>query len=281
MNDETTPETPRFDLFATEVEDNLKEELAKGTFQWTNKYTRILGGVFLIVGLLAVGTWYGHYEATKSTTTGVRSSFSSLRAAFGGGGGFGGFGGGTGSTTGGTTSTGTGSTGGFGGFGGTRVTGIIKSVNGSTVTITLNDPTQATSLTSGDVARVTDTGTATSGSGGTSTSNTAINPPANAPANTGAAASGATTTNGAPAPAATPAATNGTARRGGFFSNPQLVACLKKAGITITTGSRPNFQDPATAQAIQTCFTQLGITPGGGFRGGAAGGAAPTPTATK
>lgn len=42
MNDETIPinsanpepsDAPKFDLFATEVEDNLKEELAKGTFQ--------------------------------------------------------------------------------------------------------------------------------------------------------------------------------------------------------------------------------------------------------
>ena len=279
MNDESTPDTPKFDLFATEVEDNLKEELAKGTFQWTNKYTRILSGIFLIVGLLAVGTWYGHYEATKSTTTGVRSSFSSLRAAFGGGGGFGGFGGGNGSTsTGGTT--GAGSTGGFGGFGGgTRVTGIIKSVNGSTVTITLDDPTQASSLSSGDVARVTDTGAASS-AGGASTSNTPINPPSNTQTNNGSSSSGSTTTNSAPVPAASPAATNSTGRRGGgFFNNPQLTACLKKAGITITAGSRPNFQDPATAQAIQTCFTQLGITPGGGP--GAAGGAAPTPASTK
>jgi hypothetical protein len=56
---------------------------------------------------------------------------------------------------------------------------------------------------------------------------------------------------------------------------------LKKAGITLSATSRPNFQDPATAQAMQTCFTQLGITPGGGFGGGPAGGAVPTPVATK
>jgi hypothetical protein len=278
MNDETTPNTPRFDLFATEVEDNLKEELAKGTFQWTNKYTRILGGLFVIVGLLAVGTWYGHYEATKSTTTSVSSRFSSLRAAFGGGGfgGFGGFGGGTSTTGGSTTGTAGASGGGFGGFGGTRVTGTIKSINGSTVTITLDDPTQSSTLTAGDQARVTDTGNAGgTSSSGTSTSTTPINPPAN----NGTSTSGSTTTNTAPAPAASPAATNSTARRRGAFSNPQLTACLKKAGITIAAGSRPNFQDPATAQALQTCFTQLGITPGGGF--GGARGAAPTPAATK
>ena len=132
MNDEITPDAPKFDLFATEVEDNLKEELAKGTFQWTNKYTKVLGTLFVIVGLLSVGTWYGHYEAGKSTTLGA-SSFASLRASFAGGGGAAGAAGAA--------------AGGFGGFGGggggTRITGTIKSVKGSTVTITLDDPTQS------------------------------------------------------------------------------------------------------------------------------------------
>ena len=266
MNDEITPEAPKFDLFATEVEDNLKEELAKGTFQWTNKYTRVLAILFAIVGLLSVGTWYGHYEATKSSTTNVRSSFASLRAAFGGG-----FGGATGATSAGAAA------GGFGGFGGTRITGTIQSVKGSTVTITLDDPTQASSLTAGDAARVTDTGA----------SGTVVSAPGNGSTTTSkqSSSSSSSTTSSAPVPAASPAATNGTARRGGAFSNPALTACLKKAGITFTAGTRPNFQDPATAQAIQTCFTQLGITPGGGFgggpAGGAAGGSAPAPTATK
>jgi hypothetical protein len=242
MNDQINPDAPKFDLFATEVEDNLKEELAKGTFQWTNRATRFLAIAFVIVGLLSVGTWYGHYEATKTPTITGASSFASLRAAFGGGAGFGAAGG-----------TGAGATaGGFGGFGGTRITGTITSVKGSSVTITLDDPTQASSLNAGDAARVTDTGAATT-----------------------------TSTTSAPAPAASPAVSGGTGRRGGAFSNPALTACLKKAGITFTAGTRPNFQDPATAQAIQTCFTQLGITPGGGFGGGAAGGAVPAPAATK
>ena len=155
MNDEISPDAPKFDLFATEVEDNLKEELAKGTFQWTNKYTKGLGLLFAIVGLLSVGTWYGHYETTKSTTSSATAGFASLRAAFGGGAG---------------TGTGTGAAaGGFGGFGGGggggRTTGVIKSVKGSTVTITLNDPTQASSLTAGDTTFVIDT-TAVGGFGG-------------------------------------------------------------------------------------------------------------------
>ena len=246
MNDEITPDAPKFDLFATEVEDNLKEELAKGTFQWTNKYTKVLGTLFVIVGLLSVGTWYGHYEAGKSTTLGA-SSFASLRASFAGGGG-------TGATA---------AAGGFGG-GGTRITGTIKSVKGSTVTITLDDPTQSSSLTSGDAARITDTGAGAAG--GTTPSGTTA---------------GGTT---APVPGVSaPTGTGGT--RGGAFSDPKLIACLTKAGITIAAGARPDFQDPATAAAMQTCFAQLGITPGGGFGGGAgagaAGGAVPTPTATK
>jgi hypothetical protein len=272
MNDELNPDAPKFDLFATEVEDNLKEELAKGTFQWTDKYTKVLSLLLAVVGLLSVGTWYGHYEATKTPTIAGAASFASLRAAFGGGGGFGG------GATGGATGTGAAAGGGFGGFGGTRVTGTIQSVKGSTVTITLDDPTQASSLTAGDAARVSDTGAA----GGA-----AIGAPASGSTTTGkhSSSSGSSTTSSAPAPAASPAATNGTARRGGAFSNPALTACLKKAGITFTAGTRPNFQDPATAQAIQTCFTQLGITPGGGFgggpAGGAAGGSAPAPAATK
>lgn len=155
MSNETSPDAPTFDLFATEVEDNLKEELAKGTFQWTNKYTKGLGILFVIVGLLSVGTWYGHYEAGKTSATSLTSRFASLRSSFGGG---------TGATTG--TGAGAAAAGGFGGFGGTRITGTIKSVKGATVTITLDDPTQASSLTSGDAARVTDTTTSGGGFGG-------------------------------------------------------------------------------------------------------------------
>ena len=246
MNDEMNPDAPKFDLFATEVEDNLKEELAKGTFQWTNKYTKVLGTLFVIVGLLSVGTWYGHYEAGKSATGAGATSFASLRAAFGGG---------AGAIAGAPA-------GGFSGFGGggTRITGTIKSVKGSTVTITLDDPTQSSSLTSGDAARITDTGAGAAG--GTTPSGTTA---------------GGTT---APVPGVSaPTGTGGT--RGGAFSDPKLTACLTKAGITIAAGARPDFQDPATAAAMQTCFAQLGITPGGGFGGGAGGGAVPTPAATK
>ena len=287
MNDEIIPinsanpepsDAPKFDLFATEVEDNLKEELAKGTFQWTNKYTKGLGLLFVIVGLLSVGTWYGHYEATKTTTTAGASTFASLRAAFAGGGGFGG---GTGAGTG----TGAGAAGGgFGGFGGgTRITGTIKSVKGSTVTFTLDDPTQASSLTAGDAGRLTDTGAAGAATGGAAIGGSTTG---SGTTTGGSATSGGTTGGGSaatvPAPVASAGSSTGTGRRaGGAFSNPKLTACLTKAGITLAAGARPNFQDPKTAAALQTCFAQLGITPGGGFGGGSGGGAAPAPAATK
>jgi hypothetical protein len=164
MNDDINPivpDAPKFDLFATEVEDNLKEELAKGTFQWTNKYTKGLGVLLIVTALLSTGVWYGHYEATKTPAAFGASNIASLRAAFGGGGAGtrAGTGAGAGAGAGAGTGAGAGATtGGFGGFGGTRITGTIKSVKGSTVTITLDDPTQASSLVAGDAARVTDTG---------------------------------------------------------------------------------------------------------------------------
>ena len=41
-------ENEEFDLFATEVEDNLQETLAKGSYKWTNKYTAILGALVVV-----------------------------------------------------------------------------------------------------------------------------------------------------------------------------------------------------------------------------------------
>ena len=62
---------------------------------------------------------------------------------------------------------------------------------------------------------------------------------------------------------------------GGLFSNPALVTCLSKAGVTITPGQRPNFQDPATQTALAACMSQLGIAAPGRIGAGA-----PNPTAT-
>ena len=277
-NNETEASSPEdFDLFATPVDNHLAEELAKGTFAWTNKYTKLLGVLTIAVGLLSVGAWYGHHSAASSTTT----NFSALRSAFTRGGAAGGFGGGSGTT---------GGSGGFGGGGfGTRVTGTIASVSGATVTITLSDPTQASSLNAGDTARVTDTAGAgsapslpsaptTAGTTG-STPNKGTKPSAGSA--TGPTAGGATAkprtarTPGAAGAAGTPGAAGGAqggARGGGLFNNPAFSACLTKAGVTITPGQRPNFQDSATSAAIQSCMKSLGITFGGGAGGGGGGG---------
>ena len=302
MNDETVSinsgnpdpsDEPKFDLFATEVEDNLKEELAKGTFQWTNKYTKGLGVLLIATALVSSGIWYGHYEDSKTKTTSGSSAFASLRAAFASGG-FGGFGGGSGGSTGTTGSSASGgSAGGFGGFGGTRVSATITSIKGSTVTLTLDDPTTASSLTAGDQARLTDSGTvAAPGGASTGGAPSGASTSASTSGSGTTSAKGSTTTSSASGSA--PAAGSGNAsggsgsgsgRAGGLFSNPKLTACLTKAGVKLTAGSRPNFQDPNTITALRTCFTQLGITPGGfgggGSGGGASGGAAPAPGATK
>jgi len=259
-----------FDLFATPADTHLAEELQKGTFEWTNKYTKALGVLTLVVGLLAVGAWYGHHSATSNTT----ASASSIRSAF--------------ARFAGASAGGSGSGASGGGFG-TRITGSIASVSGSTVTITLADPTQASSLKAGDNARITDTGAAgasggfagaagagaagsTPSAGGasasprTSKTRTGTGSSSAGASGSGKAAAGGAGAAGAPGTAGAPGA--GAGRAGGLFNNPDLTACLTKAGITMTPGSRPNFQDPATATAIQSCMKSLGITFGGGAGGG-------------
>ena len=278
MSKETAPTPDDFDLFATPVDTHLAEELAKGTFQWTNKYTKIFGVLTIMISLLSVGAWYGHHSATASTAnTGasLRSSFARLASS----GGFGGAGGGSSSF------------GGGGGFG-VRITGTIAKISGGTVTITLSDPTQAASLKAGDTARISDT--AGIAAGGFASGSSASGAPAGAPAvspggtrtraggkragttgTTSTTPSGAGVTGAGGTPSGAGSAPGSGGRTGGPFSNPAFTACLTKAGVTITPGQRPNFQDPTTAAALQGCMKSLGITfggGGGGFGGGAGGG---------
>jgi|GEM_PF-253598 len=342
-NPSQQPEEPKFDLFATDVEDNLKDELAKGAFQWTDKYTKRLSLLLTATVLVSGGIWYGHYYTNKQITSSVAGAASSLRSAFasGGfaGGGFAGGGAASGaSAAGGAGAAAAGGGAGFGGFGGARITGTITKVSGSDVTITLSDPTQASSLKTGDAARVTDTAAAAAAGG--------AGAPAGAGGFAGGAASGAgtgavsgaggTTTRGSGKASGKAGATNGTTSgkaatggtsaaggvgagaaaggrpAGGFgagagagggfaakFSDPQVVACFKQNGVTITAGSPPNFQDPNFRSALTACASVLGITPGaggagggfgggagaggtgtGGFGGGRTRGATPSPTAT-
>jgi len=273
-NQTNTPDsTPAFDLFGVPDEDNLKEQLAKGTFQWTNKYTRILAIVFVLMGCLSAGAVYGHYEATKASSSGglTAGNIASLRAAFGGGSGASGFGG---------ASAGGFSAGGFGGGGFSRGTaGTVAKVSGNTVTITLT-ATPTTPIKVGD--NVTVRG-ATTGAGGFGAAAGGLTGGTGTGAASGAGASGGTSA-GTPAGAGAGAA-SGAPRAGGAgaaggaggrFSNPAFTACLAKAGVTFTAGTRPNFQDPKVAAAIQSCATSLGLSApgagGGGFGSRSAGG---------
>ena len=66
------------DLFAAPAHDDLHAEIAKGNFQWTNKYTRYLMGLLILVLGVSVGAWYGHRAAVNAqaaTATNARSAF--------------------------------------------------------------------------------------------------------------------------------------------------------------------------------------------------------------
>ena len=153
-------ENEEFDLFATEVEDNLQETLAKGGYKWTNKYTAILGALVIITGAVSGGIWYGNGHSTASSA--INGIASRIRGAAAGGAftGAAGAAGGFGGTAGATAGAAGGFAGAAGGFGGgSRLSGTITKVNGTTVTITL-DAAPATPIASGDVVSVRDTGAA-------------------------------------------------------------------------------------------------------------------------
>ena len=260
-NQTNTPDsTPAFDLFGVPDEDNLKEQLAKGTFQWTNKYTRVLAIVFVLMGCLSAGAVYGHYEATKASSSGglTAGNIASLRSAFASAGGASAFAGASGAS-------------GFAGGGFSRGTaGTVAKVSGNTVTITLT-ATPTTPIKVGDNVTVrgatTSAGGLTGGTGASAGAGASAGTPSGTPAGAGAgAASGAPRAGGAGAAGGA----------GGRFSNPAFTACLAKAGVTFTAGTRPNFQDPKVAAAIQSCATSLGLSApgagGGGFGSRSAGG---------
>lgn len=133
-----------FDLFATPEADNLKEELAKGSYKWTNKATAVLGGLLVVVASLSAGAWYGHRSASSNTI----GNFASLRASFGGLGGTN-SGAALGAGTSAGTGTGSGATGGgtgsgFGGGFGRGTSGKITKITGTTIVITTSDGTSVT-----------------------------------------------------------------------------------------------------------------------------------------
>ena len=239
-NNMNNNESASFDLFAKPETDDLAEHLAKGSYQWTNKYTKFLGITAIVVALLSAGAWYGHHSATSTANSSIGASLSSLRSAFGAG---------AGATGGGAATA-------AGGFGGVRVTGTITKVAGTSITMTLDDPTQSGSLKSGDAARITDMGAGAA--------------PVAPQASASPKSSGKTpTTPTSPKPAVSAAPSGG--GRGRFFSDPTIQACLAKAGVTITPGVRPDRTDPKVAAAFAKCL------PGFGQGRGAGPQSAPTP----
>ena len=235
-------EVPGFDLFAKPEVDHLKEELARGSYQWTNKFTKILLSALIVVSLLSAGAWYGHRSAASVGTSGVNGA-TGLTGGFGAG-----FGNRNNSATGSAAPSGApdANVGGFGG--GNRITGKVSKVSGSSVTITLDDQTQAESIKAGDTMRLTTTGGGQSGRvPGPATSKATTVPSAKPTIAVGGQGQGQGQTGG-----------------GGRFNNPELTACLAKEGVVIEPGSRPDRTDPKVAAAMQKCFPAAGFGGPGG-----------------
>ena len=301
MSKENQNANEEFELFGTPAEDNLKELLAKGAYKWTNKATGVLAIFLIVVASASAGAWYGHRQASNSSSTlGSGRAFSNFRAA----GGFAGFSGGA--PSGASASAAAGFSG--GGFGGRGVSGTVDSVKGNTITVTVSNlsATNLASTKAGDKVTVRASNGAAGFGGGNfaGTGNTGNNTaaplvaPSGAPSpgtkssrNTSRSASG-TTPQGQPTLPAGAAPQGGGQGRGfggggggggGGFNNPAFTSCLKDNGVTLAPGARPDRSDPKLAAALQACFSKLGIGQpgGGGFGGGNGGGAnAPAPTAT-
>lgn len=255
-----------FDLFATPEEDNLKEELAKGSYRWTNKYTSILGGLLVIVATASAGAWYGHHTATSSTGTNI----SNLRSAFGGFGGGGGNSAAASATAGGISAP-TGATGGgFGGGGGfgrgtsgsiTKITGttleIIKA-DGSKVVVNATDQTPVLQSTKSTLAslKVGDTVTVTGQTGADgSVTPIAITSGAVAPRPNFGGQGGT-----APIiPGASPATTGGVATPN--------AGPVRKSGTT-TSKAKPKSTSGVASAKPSAPVRSPGVVPGAGGGGG-------------
>jgi hypothetical protein len=244
-----------FDLFAPNTEDNLHEVLAKGSYKWTNKFTAIFAAILVIVSSASAGIWYGHRSAS-STGTGLSASGSFSRSGF------------TRGSFGGSASGASGSSGaaafGGGGFGGTRVSGTVASVKGNTITVTADSDPSST-VKAGDSVSVRVSGGGAAAPHGVPKSSTQ-GTPSSTKSSSSSSTSTATST-------PRPQASGGTGRGGGFTSNPDFVACLKKNGVTVVQGQRLDRTDPKVSAALQSCFSTLG----GGFGGRPTSGSTPNP----
>lgn len=205
--------------------EDLKEILVKSSHKLTNKYTKVLGTLALAIWLLVVGAWYGNHSATTSAQNSLNSNFTSQRGAGGGNSGGANFG---------------------GGFGGARVSGTISKVNGSEVTIKVDDPTQIKDFKVGDSSRVIN-------------SSSGANNAQQIPSPSASKSPGAKASN---KPSVTSSGNSG--KRGGFFSDPKIQECLKNEGVNLTPGERPDRTDPKVMAAFEKClprFGQSGATP--------------------
>ena len=260
--------TEDFDLFAPNTEDDLQVVLEKGSYKWTNKYTAIFAIALVVVTSASAGIWYGH---RSTATTGI----SGLTGFAGGATGFARGGrNGAGGVPSSAFAGGASGAAGFGaGFGGGRGTpGTITSIKGKTVTITL-DTDPSTPLKSGDTVSVRNASGAQSfGGAATGSAPSAVTEPSSP-----SSPSSSSSSSSSPAPTSPTAPTTansgpvGPGRAGGIASNPAFIACLKKEGVTIAAGQKPDRTDPKIAAAMQTCFASVG----GGFGPRPSG--APTP----
>ena len=266
-------QSANFNLFAPNTEDDLQEVLAKGSYKWTNKYTAVFAVVLVVVTSASAGIWYGHRSATSTTSI----------SGFAGAAGFG-----RAARSGFTGTSGTAGAAGFagggfagGGFGGSRISGTVTSVKGNTVIVTADSDPSST-VKAGDTVSVR---VSAAGNSGSTTSPQAGTSPTGTSRTQRSQSSSGTVTSATQAPSAgaSPAPGNG-GRGGGFASNPEFAACLKKEGVTIVAGQRLDRSDPKVSAALQTCFSTLGGPGGPGGPGGIGGGArpsgAPTPAAS-
>ena len=272
-----------FDLFAQDVDDNLEEQLAKGSYRWTNKYTAALSVLVLISASVSGGIWYGNKHASSSASNSLAGFASRIRGAAAGGA----FTGAADPAALAAGAAGAATAGGFAGAagvgglgGGARITGTVTKVSGTSVTINL-DAAPTTPIAAGDSVSVRATG------GGAAAGAPATGSGTTATSKKGTAATGTTGTSTATKPTvggAAAGAPQGAGGGGGRFNNPEFLACLTKNGVTLDPGTRPDRTDPKIAAALQTCASTLGLPAAGGGGGGAAGGgggrAKPSPTAT-
>ena len=202
-----------------ENQDDLKEILAKSSHKLTNKYTKILASIALAVWLLVVGVWYGSHNTNTSSQTNLSSNFTSLRNSGGGNSGGGNF---------------------AGGFGGSRVNGTVTKVNGSDVTIKLDDATQSSNFKVGDSSRVINLSGSSGGNSQVPSPTSSMSPSAKSSAK----------------PSVSSSQSGG--QRSGFFRDPKIQECLKNEGINLSQGERPDRSDPKVMAAFAKCLPNFG-----------------------